>query len=161
MSCNCKVAIVSLASLALSVVSPYMVHAQGQPEGAPPQQRDPADTYKKIGADEGQLAMIRQAITDFEQKARARAQSLLGLFREVRQLQLQSEPDEKTVLSKQDEINKLQAEMATERMKLMLKIRSLLNPEQKQRLVQLMQRGPAGAQSQEGESQGSPGGSNK
>ncbi|MBI4534443.1 MAG: hypothetical protein HY711_10910 [Candidatus Melainabacteria bacterium] len=159
MACNSKVAIVSLALVALPLMSPHLVRAQGQPGNEPPQPRDPAAIYRAAGAEEGQLAMIRQAIKNFEEAARTRAQSILGLMRDIRQLTLQPEPDEKTVLSKQDELNKLQSEMANERMKLTLKIRSLLRPEQKQRLVQLMQRGPAGAQEQQTGS--SPEGSTK
>jgi hypothetical protein len=56
----------------------------------------------------------------------------------MRNLQMQPDPNETTALAKQDEINKVQAEMGTERTKLVLKIRNILDFEQKQRLIENM-----------------------
>lgn len=65
--------------------------------------------------------------------------ALIGnLLKDMRNLQMQPDPNEKIVLAKQDEINKVQAEMGTERTKLVLKIRNVLDFEQKQRLIQNM-----------------------
>jgi Spy/CpxP family protein refolding chaperone len=78
---------------------------------------------------------------------------MMTSMRDMRTLSLQPSPDEQTVLAKQEEINKVQSEQALERTKLMLKIRSILNPDQRQKLVQLMQQRPGGQLGQ-----GMPGG---
>jgi Spy/CpxP family protein refolding chaperone len=58
----------------------------------------------------------------------------------MKTLSLKPDPDEQAVISKQEQISKIQADMAMERIKLLLKIRHLLTADQKQRLVELMQK---------------------
>ena len=140
----------AVLSVVLSMLcfAPYMVQAQGdQPNNPPPQQRDPLAPYREVGADEGQLNQIRAAVKEFEDATRVRTQLTINLMRDMRKLSLNTDPDEKTVLAKQEEINKAQNEQALERTKLMLKIRSLLHTDQKQHLVQLMQAGQGSAPS--------------
>jgi Spy/CpxP family protein refolding chaperone len=64
----------------------------------------------------------------------------------MRSLSLTPSPDEAAVMAKQAEINTAQAEIANERIKLLLKIRSALTKDQRQKLVDLMQKGGAQAQ---------------
>lgn len=100
---------------------------------------DPLAIYREAGIDKEQERKIRKMAKDFEDLQRVRLKLVANLLKEMKTLSLAVEPDEKQVLAKQDEINKAQATMAVERVKLLLKIRAILNLEQKQRLVQLLQ----------------------
>lgn len=142
MSVRGKLQIVLSVVLSVFSLIPDLVRAQEQQAGgiASPQ-RDPLTPYRTVGADENQLNQIRAAVKEFEDATRVRTQLTINLMRDMRNISLNPDPDEKTVLAKQDEINKAQNEQAIERTKLMLKIRSILRPDQKQQLVQLMQRG--------------------
>ena len=148
-------AVFSMA-LGLAIVAPQMVLSQGQPSGAGGPQQDALAIYRAAGADEAQLAKIREAASQFQTSAQARAKQMMALMSDMRNLSLQTDPDQASVLGKQEEMNKLQNEQSTERIKLMLTIRTLLNPAQKQKLVQLMQQRPGGQLGQGGI--GGPGG---
>lgn len=100
---------------------------------------DPVAIYREAGIDKEQERKIRKMAKDFEDLQRVRLKLVANLLREMKTLSLVVEPDEKQVMAKQDEINKAQATMANERVKLLLKIRAILNTEQKQRLVELLQ----------------------
>lgn len=99
---------------------------------------DPLAIYREAGIDREQEKKIRQLAKEFEDGQRVRLVLMANLLKDMRNLQMQPDPNEKTALAKQDEINKVQAEMGTERTKLVLKIRNVLDFEQKQRLVQNM-----------------------
>ncbi len=99
---------------------------------------DPLAIYREAGIDKEQETKIRQLAKDFEEGQRVRLALIGNLLKDMRNLQMQPDPNEKIVLAKQDEINKVQAEMGTERTKLVLKIRNVLDFEQKQRLIQNM-----------------------
>ncbi len=99
---------------------------------------DPLAIYREAGIDREQEKKIRQLAKEFEDGQRVRLALMANLLKDMRNLQMQPDPNEKTALAKQDEINKVQAEMGTERTKLVLKIRNVLDFEQKQRLVQNM-----------------------
>lgn len=116
--------------------------------GSEMNRHDPLAIYKQAGIDGDQEKKIRQFAKDFEDSQRVRLKLMANLLREMRALQMQPDPDEKKALSKQDQINQVQDEMGTERIKLVLKIRSIMNFDQKQRLVQIMA-GSAGGAAQE------------
>lgn len=101
--------------------------------------KDPVAVYVEAGINKEQEGKIRQMAKDFEDMQGVRLKLMATLLKDMRALQLEADPDEKKVLSKQDDINKVHSEMATDRVKLMLKIRGLMTPEQRQRLVQLIQ----------------------
>ncbi len=151
-----KLAAVFSLALGLVMVAPPMVLSQGQPGGAGGQRQDPLAIYRAAGADEAQLKQIHEAAGQFDVSAQARAKQMIGLMQDMKQLSLQTDPDQSAVLAKQEEMNKVQNEQSNERIKLMLKIRTLLNPTQKQKLVQLMQQRPSGQLGQG--VPGSPGG---
>lgn len=120
------------------LLAPPMVSAQTTFDaGHPP--RDPLAIYKEVGINTDQEAKIRQLSKEFEDASRVRDERVRNLMGEIFELSLQPAPDEATVLAKQDEMNKVQAEKATERVKLLLNIRNLLTAEQKQRLVTIME----------------------
>lgn len=110
---------------------------------------DPMAIYRQAGVSQEQETRIRQLAKDFEDQARVKAKRMMGLIQEMHQLSLYTDPDEKAVLAKQEEINSVTGEMATDRIKLLLTIRKQLTPEQKQKLVSMMKGGgeaPATAQ---------------
>ncbi len=98
-------------------------------------QTDPLAIYKEAGIDKEQERKIRIMAKEFEDGQRVRLALFGNLLKEMRDLQFEPDPDERKVLAKQDEINKVQAEIGTERVKLVLKIRSILSFDEKQRLV--------------------------
>jgi Spy/CpxP family protein refolding chaperone len=59
----------------------------------------------------------------------------MDLIRNLRILSLQPDLDEKKILSTQNKINDLQGAMAIDRLKLNIKVRKILSPEQRVRLV--------------------------
>lgn len=126
--------------LTLSMLPPSVVLADEQQAGAAaPRERDPVAIYVTAGANHEQAQQIRELGKEFEDSLKVRWQLMSNLQKQMRDLSLQPDPDEKTVVAKQEEINKVGAEMASSRIQLMLKIRSILNAEQKQKLVELMQ----------------------
>lgn len=131
----------SLAAAIIAVavstfMSPHSVSAQmpGAEQGG----GDPIQIYREAGIDANQEQEIRRLAKEFEDLNKVRYKLMINLLKEMKNYSLQPEPNEKLVLAKQDEINGLQAEMATERIKLMLKIRQVLTTDQKERLVSLM-----------------------
>lgn len=119
--------------------------AQAQ-AGASSGASDPMAIYRQAGVSQEQEMRIRQLAKDFEDQARVKAKRMMGLIQEMHQLSLDTDPDEKAVLAKQDEINAVTAEMATDRIKLLLTIRKQLTAEQKAKLVGMMKGGGAEAQ---------------
>lgn len=100
--------------------------------------KDPVLIYREAGASDEQEAKIRQFAQEYEKAARVRVERLHNLNKQMTDLSYEPELDEKKITALQDEINELQNSINTERIKLMLKIRSLLSSEQKTRLVELM-----------------------
>jgi Spy/CpxP family protein refolding chaperone len=155
-----KQKLVPVAFFITVLSAPIMVHAQSaSPEaGLPSQeaqgaggaagsdrfrQRDPLAIYREAGINTDQETQIRGLAKQFEDANTAKLQSVMSQLQEMKTLSLKPEPDEDSVISKQEQINKLQGEMAMERIKLLLKIRHVLNAQQKQRLVELMQKNMA------------------
>lgn len=101
---------------------------------------DPLAVYREAGIDKEQEKKIRQLAKEFEDGQRVRLALMANLLKDMRNLQMQPDPNEKVALAKQDEINKVQSEMGTERVKLVLKIRSVLTFDEKQRLIENMRR---------------------
>lgn len=102
---------------------------------------DPMTIYRQAGVSQEQEMRIRQLAKEFEDQARVKAKRMMGLIQEMHQLSLELDPDEKAVLAKQDEINSVTAEMANDRIKLLLSIRKQLTEAQKQKLVGMMKEG--------------------
>ena len=75
---------------------------------------------------------------EYEKSARVRIERLKNLSKQVKELSYEAEADEAKILQVQDEINQLQSTLNTERIKLMFRIRSILNNEQKAKLVSLL-----------------------
>jgi Spy/CpxP family protein refolding chaperone len=123
------------------LLAPCAVQAQPRLPGSAMQQ-DPTAVYAKAGANPDQIAKIRTLGKAYEDTAKVRFQRMINLQTQMRELLIKPSPDEKAVLAKQEEINKIVAEMSNERVKLMLHIRGTLTPEQKQKLVEMQKTPP-------------------
>jgi len=122
--------------------------AQGGEQQVDPRMQDPLALYKMAGINADQEAEIRKLAKDFEDTQRVRVKSLLGLMKSLKALQLQADPPEAQVISTQEEVNKVTGEMATERMKLLLKVRKVLTPDQRKKLVAMLSEDQAAGQGQ-------------
>jgi Spy/CpxP family protein refolding chaperone len=126
---------ISLALSALALLATASVNAQPGPPGSAP---DPISIYREAGATPDQLQKIRDLAKEFEQVATVKGERFKNLTKKMQELSLQPSPDEKVVLGTQDEINALMAEMANSRIKVMLKIRTILSDDQRNKLVDIM-----------------------
>ncbi|SRR5579885_503775 len=126
--------------LAVSLAFGYGMQASAQPGGGSSGggNDDPLAIYRAAGINSDQEQEIRRLAKEFEDAQRVRLKSLLGLMQDMNNLQRQADPPEPEVLAKQEEINKLTNEMATERVKLLLKVRKVLTADQKQKLVKIL-----------------------
>ena len=100
--------------------------------------KDPVLIYRNAGVNQDQEAKIRQLAQEYDKQGRVRLGRLQVLSKQMRDLSYDAELDESKLLSLQNELNEVQSAINTERTKLMVKIRGILTPEQKQKLVDLM-----------------------
>ncbi len=155
-----RIAIAMMASSVLcgSLLAPPVVLADEKPvsemqaavkeatHGAVPavpgehQVRDPAAIYVQAGAGKEQENQIRTLAKDYETKSLDQSREVVDLLRSMHKLSLQPDLDEEKILATQEQINKLQANMALEKVKLLISIRKILTPEQRKNLVQLMRK---------------------
>ncbi len=128
-----------LLSIAIAIPSLFNCPlAQAAESDSNANRKDPVLIYRKAGASEEQEAKIRQLAHEYEKEGTVRFERLHNLFKQMKDLSFESDLDEKKILSLQDEINTLQNALNTDRIKLMLKIRSSLSREQKTKLVELL-----------------------
>ena len=121
----------------LSLMIPPAVLAQAE-RSAGSAQNDPVAIYSQAGATPEQIEKIRALGKESDEHRRVNFQLLMNLRKQMQELSLQLDPDEKTVIAKQEEINKVISDSATHHIKLMLKIREILTPEQKRNLTELI-----------------------
>jgi Spy/CpxP family protein refolding chaperone len=100
---------------------------------------DPVAIYKQAGINAEQESSIRKLAQDYDKENSVRLQSLAQMLQELRDMAYQKTLNESGMISKQEEINKLQSEMALQRIKLVIKIRGLLTPAQNEKLVAALQ----------------------
>jgi Spy/CpxP family protein refolding chaperone len=151
--CRFAVASIIFAGFTFVQVAPPSVLAQSSSGSAPDNAKpadyfthgqnamhaeDPLAIYRAAGIDSEQENQIHTLVKDFESESGPRMDTLHKLLKEMRELSLQPLPEESAVFAKQDEINHAQNELANARVKLLLKIRNSLKPEQREKLVSLM-----------------------
>jgi Spy/CpxP family protein refolding chaperone len=103
-------------------------------------EHDPAAMYIQAGANPEQVETIRGLAKNYESKSSDQARDVIDLLRELHKCSLSPDLDEDKILATQEKINKLQNDMATEKMKLLIAIRKVLTPEQRKELVELMKK---------------------
>ncbi len=141
--------IVSLLAVCALCCAPPAVNAQDAPTA---QQHDPAAIYIAAGADKDTVTKIRQLAADFETKARTNYKTLMTSVGDMQKLSLEPNLDEDKILATQDSINRITADMANDRIKLLVSSRKLLKPEQRDKLVELLKQRRA----QQGQAPGLP-----
>lgn len=103
-------------------------------------ENDPVAIYKQAaGINAEQESTIRKYAQEYDQENTVKLQSLSQMLQELRDMAYQKTLNESAMLAKQEEINKLQSDMALQRIKLVIKIRNLLSPEQNEKLVTALQ----------------------
>ena len=105
-----------------------------------PQQGDPIALYKQAGIDEKQQQQILALANAYEGAEDKKAHEVIGYIKQLRALSLNPDLDEKAILQTQSNISKLEAEMAMDKMRLLIDIRRVLNHDQRKRLVELIQK---------------------
>jgi Spy/CpxP family protein refolding chaperone len=121
----------------LSTAAPNMVLAQDASSSQMP--ADPISLYKEAGIDEKQQVKVLALANQYEETEDKKAHEMIAYLKNLRALSLVPDLDEKQILETQTDINKLQSEMALDRMHLLINIRRILNHDQRIKLVQLMQ----------------------
>lgn len=140
MKTNRLFALATAAILSLSASGIAM--AQGGDPSGDPRMQDPLALYKMAGINSEQEETIKSLAKDFESTQRVRVKSLVALYQQLKQIQLQPDPPDDQAIAKQEEINKLTGEMSTDRIKLLLKVRKVLTPDQRKKLIAIMTEEP-------------------
>lgn len=125
---NSPLKLAALLAAGSMMLIPNSVHAQA----------DPLSVYVKAGIDGSQHAQITDLASQLEQTNISRSHEIMDLIKEIRALSLQPDLDEKKILAAQNKINELQGAMAIDRLKLNMKVRKLLTPEQRTKLVSII-----------------------
>ncbi|MFN8657682.1 MAG: periplasmic heavy metal sensor [Candidatus Obscuribacterales bacterium] len=134
------------SSSATGAIGPTESQSTGENTPAPPPKRtapagmrfDPIRIYVDAGANSGQEREMRRMVRDYELEARVKIGRSKNMLQRLHKLSLEPSPDEQTVIAMQEEINKLQGEIQLDRIRLMLRLRAILNEEQRARLAELM-----------------------
>ncbi len=120
--------------LCASSLIPPAVLSQGAGESS-----DPVAIYKEAGISAEQESAIRKLAQNYDQENAVKLESLAQMLQDLRDMAYQKTLNESGMLAKQEEINKLQSDMAMQRIKLVIKIRGLLTPAQNEKLVTALQ----------------------
>jgi Spy/CpxP family protein refolding chaperone len=132
-------AVLASAVLALTALSAWAEGDAGGPPAAA--RRDPLAGYRAVGIDKEQESKLTAIAKEFEGEMIAKTGRLIALMKEMHALSLQPDPEQNAVLAKQDEINKANGDIALARVRLVLKMRGVLTAEQKQKFIQLLDKG--------------------
>jgi Spy/CpxP family protein refolding chaperone len=142
MSLKIRLALVGTIISAGVALPALCAEPQAQPAAHAPGLRDPLAAYKAVGINKEQEAKLQTLIGDFRKLAVAKSQEMDGMMRDMRGLSIKPDPDEAAVVAKQTQLNKLNSDMAIEQVKLIVRMRKVLTPDQKKKLVALMNGGP-------------------
>ena len=125
-----------VVALLVSIATPSVVLAQG---GGGPDAGDPVAIYKEAGINAEQESSIRKLAQEYDQESAVKLKALGGLLQELRSLAYQPVLNANALLAKQEQINKLQSEMATGRIQMVIKIRGILTASQNEKLASILQ----------------------
>jgi Spy/CpxP family protein refolding chaperone len=127
---------IAAVSLAISAAMPMQAQQGG----------DPLALYKQAGASEKQLAEIAAVQKSFEGTAHSCNERGSEVQKKLHDLSLQPVPDEKAALAAQKEMNDVIADIGAAHMKMMIKARKILTPEQRLKVVELLKQREAAGQ---------------
>jgi Spy/CpxP family protein refolding chaperone len=125
--------LIAAASLAAVCLAPYSVQAQ-------PKDFDPMGIYKEAGANEAQIQQITNNAHDYEKIARVMQKRAHDIQTRMHAISLQPLPDEKAALSTQSELDHLISEISAARIKMMVKARQILTPDQREKLITILKK---------------------
>ena len=106
----------------------------------PPSTPDPIAIYREAGASDDQLKKILRLANEYEKTEDEKAHVIIAELKRMRSLSLSPDVDGKAVIETQTKINTLQSDMALDKVNLLIKIRAILNKEQRIKLVELLQK---------------------
>ena len=112
----------------------------GEKKRPPSATSDPATIYIQAGADAEQADKIRELRKNLDKINHGRVTELFALFKEMHGLTTQAELDETKILSIQEKINVLQADMGMEKTRTLISIRKILTPKQRENLVAIIRK---------------------
>lgn len=132
--------VLTLVSLTVSCATALAQSGVGDGQRTDGQESgDPLALYKQAGINQTQEKQITDLVMGFEQLMLINGKVMSTLMQDMKALSQQAEINEQAAVSKQAEINKLNGDMAIERIRLVSKIRKVLTPDQRQKLIKLMQ----------------------
>ena len=134
-----KHAVILIAAYLTLIATPSIVLAQSSGSSQAGPVDDTVAIYKEAGINAEQESSIRKLGQEYDQETAIRFKTLNGLLQELRTLAYQPILDGDALLAKQEQINKLQSEMAMQRIHMIIKIRGILTASQNQKLANLLQ----------------------
>lgn len=135
------------AAIALAILSPATVGLARPPHGGPPEgppglggQRLEG-LVEQLGLDEPTLAAVDDLLDASRVRSRELRRALRDAHSRMRALLEADEPDEATIFAQVDVISGLQAEREKNRLGTLLRVRQLLTPHDRARLLERMRAG--------------------
>jgi hypothetical protein len=126
------------AAIALVLsLAPGAVQAQDS-QTVPHPVQDPIAIYKQAGIDQEQEKKIMAIVNSYEKEEDAKAHAMIELLKRMRTMSMTADLDEKKIQETQSNINKIQSEMAMDKVHLLILIRRVLKENQRIKLVALL-----------------------
>jgi len=129
-----------------AMVSPAVLAQKAQQSQTP--MGDPLAAYRTVGINKEQESKLNALLNGYKKLSEVKSVEMRKYMTDMRNFSLQADPDEPKILAKQAQINKLNSDMSTEHVKMMVGLRKVLTPEQRKKLIETMKGGtivPAGA----------------
>ena len=124
----------------------WMAGGWAQPQGLPTRHAPPGlrleRLVEELGLDAQTLAQVDAIIDASRDKKRTLRRQLREARKQMRSLLEAEEPQEAELLEQADRIGGLRTEFRKEQLKTMLRVRALLSPEQRAKLLERLNKGP-------------------
>jgi len=124
-----------IVAILAAIATPSVVLGQG---GNNADSSDPVAIYRQAGINAEQESGIRKLAQDYDQESAVKLKALGERLQELKTLAYQSVLDGNALLAKQEQINKLQSEMAINRIQMVIKIRGILTANQNEKLANIL-----------------------
>ncbi len=110
----------------------------GPPHGGPPEERRLERLVDRLGLDAETEAAVQEVLDEAHERRREVGPRLREAHERMRALMEATEPDEEAILAQADALGALELEARKHRIRTLLRVRELLPPEARDRLVELM-----------------------